>query len=80
MIIADAASIILKWSGCWPASIGIVAFWLVLPFIITPIMRNRILPPWDEVKKELEPKGYNRTRLLARQLVDEKRERKKAKR
>jgi ABC-type multidrug transport system fused ATPase/permease subunit len=39
--------------------IGIVAFWVVLPFIITPIMRNRILPPWDEVKTELEPKGYN---------------------
>jgi hypothetical protein len=41
------------------ALIGIVLFWLVLPFIITPIMRNRILPPWDEVKVELEPKGYN---------------------
>jgi hypothetical protein len=40
------------------AGIGIIAFWLVLPFIITPIMRHRILPPWDEVKKELEPKGY----------------------
>ena len=41
------------------AVIAIVVFWLVLPFIITPIMRNRILPPWDEVKAELEPKGYN---------------------
>jgi len=41
------------------AVIAIVLFWLVLPFIITPIMRNRILPPWDEVKTELEPKGYN---------------------
>jgi len=40
------------------ALIGIVLFWLVLPFIITPIMRNRILPTWDEVKVELEPKGY----------------------
>jgi hypothetical protein len=39
--------------------IAIVVFWLVLPFIITPIMRNRLLPPWDEVKAELEPKGYN---------------------
>jgi hypothetical protein len=41
------------------AGIGIIAFWLVLPFIITPIMRNRVLPPWDIVRKELEPKGYN---------------------
>jgi len=39
--------------------IGIVLFWLMLPFIITPILRNRVLPPWDEVKAELEPKGYN---------------------
>ena len=46
-------------TGAILAVIGIVVFWLVLPFIITPIMRNRVLPPWDEVKKELEPKGYN---------------------
>ena len=38
--------------------IGIVLFWLVLPFIINPIMRRRLLPPWDKVKKELGPKGY----------------------
>ena len=55
LIIASAALFINSWIL---ALIGIVAFWLVLPFIITPIMRNRILPPWDEVKKELEPKGY----------------------
>jgi len=53
------ASVALFLNGWVPALIGIVAFWLVLPFIITPILRNRILPPWDEVKKELEPKGYN---------------------
>ena len=52
------ASVALFLNGWVPALIGIVAFWLVLPFIITPIMRNRILPPWDEIKKELEPKGY----------------------
>jgi len=52
------ASVVLFLGGWVPAVIGIVSFWLVLPFIITPIMRNRILPPWDEVKKELEPKGY----------------------
>ena len=53
------ASVALFLNGWVLALIGIVAFWLVLPFIITPILRNRILPPWDEVKKELEPKGYN---------------------
>jgi len=39
--------------------VAIVLFWLVLPFIINPIMRKRLLPPWDEVKKELGPKGFN---------------------
>lgn len=39
--------------------IGVIAFWLILPFIVTPVMRNRLLPPWDDVKKELEPKGYD---------------------
>jgi hypothetical protein len=38
---------------------AIVIFWLGLPFIINPILRNRLLPSWEEVKKELEPKGYN---------------------
>ena len=38
--------------------IAIVLFWLVFPFIINPIMRRRLLPPWDDVKKELGPKGY----------------------
>ena len=46
-------------TGAILAGAGIFVFWLVLPFIITPIMRNRLLPPWDQVKKELEPKGYN---------------------
>ena len=53
------ASVALFLNGWVPALIGIVAFWLVLPFLITPILRNRVLPPWDEVKAELEPKGYN---------------------
>jgi amino acid transporter len=39
-------------------SIAIIAFWLVLPFVINPILRHRVLPPWDEVKKELAPLGY----------------------
>ena len=58
IILLIAAAVVLFLSSWILALIGIVAFWLVLPFIITPIMRHRILPPWDEVKKELEPKGY----------------------
>ena len=58
IILLIAAAVVLFLSSWILALIGIVAFWLVLPFIITPVMRHRILPPWDEVKKELEPKGY----------------------
>jgi len=45
--------------GWMMALAGVVGFWLILPFLITPIMRNRLLPHWDEVKTELAPKGYN---------------------
>ncbi len=41
------------------AAIGVFSFWLVLPFILTPIFRNRLLPKWEQVKKELAPKGLN---------------------
>jgi len=59
ILLLIAASVLLFFNGFIWAAIGIVAFWLVLPFIINPIMRNRLLPSWDEVKKELEPKGFN---------------------
>jgi len=46
--------------GTWIfALVAVIGFWLILPFFITPIMRNRLLPRWDQVKAELEPKGYN---------------------
>ena len=51
-------------SGFVIACIGIVLFWLVLPFIINPILRKRLLPPWDDVKEELEPKGYKQSNYL----------------
>ncbi len=41
------------------AGVAIVSFWIIIPFLLTPIIRNRLLPPWDEVKNELAPKGYN---------------------
>ncbi len=40
------------------AGVAIVSFWIIIPFILTPIIRNRLLPSWDEVKNELTPKGY----------------------
>jgi hypothetical protein len=59
LLLLGAAVLLFPGTGFIMALIGIVLFWLVLPFIINPIMRRRILPPWDEVKKELIPKGYN---------------------
>jgi hypothetical protein len=41
------------------AGVALVSFWLVLPFMLTPILRNRLLPQWDKVKTELIPKGYD---------------------
>jgi len=29
-----------------------------VPVYYQPIMRRRLLPPWDDVKKELGPKGF----------------------
>lgn len=52
LLIGDQIGIIL-------AGVAIVGFWLVLPFILTPIIRNRLLPHWNEVKSELIPKGYD---------------------
>ena len=44
----------------WYVLVGaIVVFWLLLPFSVGPRLRKRLLPPWDDLKKELEPKGYN---------------------
>jgi hypothetical protein len=61
LLLAGGAMLLLRFDqfGLILAGVAIIGFWLVLPFILTPIMRNRLLPPWDEVKKELIPKGYD---------------------
>jgi len=37
---------------------GIALFWLVLPIWLMPIMRKRLLPPWEMVRENLERQGY----------------------
>ncbi len=61
MLVAGAALMLIRSDqiGLILAGVAIVSFWLIIPFILTPIIRNRLLPPWDEVKTELAPKGYN---------------------
>jgi hypothetical protein len=61
LLIAGGVFLLLRVDpiGIILAGVAVVSFWLVLPFILTPIMRNRLLPHWDEVKTELIPKGYD---------------------
>jgi fatty acid desaturase len=58
VIFLIAGSALLVLTGVWIFPlVGVLSFWILLPFIITPILRYRLLPHWDEVKHELEPKG-----------------------
>jgi hypothetical protein len=59
MIMLLAAAGLLFFRGWFLSVIGILAFWVILPIVLTPIIRYRLLPHWDEVKSELEPKGLN---------------------
>ena len=38
--------------------IAIVVFWLLLPVVIGSRVRRRFLPPWEDVKRELQAQGY----------------------
>ncbi len=38
--------------------VGIVVFWMLLPISVSPRVRKRFLPPWDDLKKELESQGF----------------------
>jgi hypothetical protein len=61
--------------------IAIAAFWLIFPFLFTPIMRRRLLPHWEEVRKELAPKGLNESNYWRDDwwMIEEKRKKKKQK-
>ena len=38
--------------------IGVVVFVLLLPISVAPRVRKRFLPPWTDLKAELEPLGF----------------------
>lgn len=61
MLVAGGVLLLIRGDqiGLILAGVAIVSFWIIIPFILTPIIRNRLLPSWDEVKNELTPKGYN---------------------
>ena len=37
---------------------SIVVYWLLLPISVGPRVRRRALPPWDDLRGELEKEGY----------------------
>jgi len=41
------------------ALVAIAVYWLLLPISIGPRVRRRALPPWEDLKGELEKEGYN---------------------
>ncbi len=40
------------------AVVAIIVFWVLLPLWLIPMMKRRLLPPWDLVKGDLERHGY----------------------
>ena len=46
------------------ALVGVVVFWLLLPLWLVPMMKKRMLPPWDVVKGDLKKHGYTEDNYL----------------
>ena len=44
--------------------ISIPIYWLVLPLLIGPSIKRRMLGSWDELKDLLEGRGYNKDNYL----------------
>jgi len=48
--------------------IGIIVYWFLLPLIVTPIVRRRMLPSWEELpdflKDKLSGEGYDKENYL----------------
>ena len=46
------------------AVVGVVVFWVLLPIWLMPMLKKRLLPPWDLVKSDLERHGYTEDNYL----------------
>jgi hypothetical protein len=48
--------------------VGLFVYWLIMPLLITPIMRKWMLPSWDELPEEskasLRRMGYDKNNYL----------------
>ena len=49
---------LLFWALPLLGIIAIIVFWLLLPISVGSRVRRRFLPPWDDLKGELEEQGY----------------------
>jgi hypothetical protein len=52
------AGVMLLYADARVGLVAIVVYWLLLPISIGPRVRRRALPPWDDLKGELEKQGY----------------------
>ena len=46
--------------------IAVVVFWLLLPVSVGSRVRRRFLPPWEDLKNELEEQGYTESNYWRR--------------
>jgi len=61
--------IVILWLQNWLIGmVAILVYWFVLPLLVQPVVKRRMLPAWDELpaqtKATLEEMGYNRKNYL----------------
>lgn len=44
--------------------VSVVVFWVLLPLLLMPMVKRRVLPPWDVVKGDLGKHGYTEDNYL----------------
>jgi|GEM_PF-642259 len=78
MLLAD---VIINAAPWYFTVIAISMFWLIFPLLLGPIMRRRFLPHWEEVRKELAPKGLHENNYWRDDwwMIESKRRKKKVK-
>ena len=47
------------------AIVGVAVFWVLLPLWLMPMMKRRMLPPWEVVKGDLGKHGYTEDNYLS---------------
>ena len=58
VILLLAGGVLLFWAMPVFGIVAIAIFWLVMPIVVGTRVRRRFLPPWEDLKGELEKQGY----------------------